>query len=417
MKEKLYQILLLSTIYFLLITGTAFAGACSGHGGVSCSAGNDSDGSVICNDGWTGSSVDYVGECSGSSSSSSTTTYDSTPEPSYEPIIDIPSTSSTSSESSYDSVVDSTTSEAISNTTKANINETTPTNTLDVVIGRFKNASAEQVCFLSTLDDVDFNNMTASEIEIKSQKLMDKAILIYNDNGFPVKNEQDMLELSESMEQLISTSPNYNKEEFGNDILNKVRELDCMDEETLNNLINPPIEQSTSSFSDVKGHKFSEAIAYVEYNSIVDGYTDNTYQPDNIINRAEFTKIIIKSIYTDPEIGLATSCFPDVTDQWFSPYVCKAKSDFIIDGYSNGYFLPANTINLAEALKIIFEAYGEELPDIEGQEWYTKYINKARLLNVFEKIDSNPSHKITRGEMAQIIYTLNSYYITIAKSK
>ncbi len=37
----------------------ATSGACSGHGGVSCSAGPDSDGSAICNDGWRNSSVRY----------------------------------------------------------------------------------------------------------------------------------------------------------------------------------------------------------------------------------------------------------------------------------------------------------------------------------------------------------------------
>ncbi len=37
----------------------ASAGACSGHGGVDCAAGPDSDGSVICMDGWKGSSVAY----------------------------------------------------------------------------------------------------------------------------------------------------------------------------------------------------------------------------------------------------------------------------------------------------------------------------------------------------------------------
>lgn len=37
----------------------ASSGACSSHDGVDCSAGPDSDGSVICNDGWRGSSVEY----------------------------------------------------------------------------------------------------------------------------------------------------------------------------------------------------------------------------------------------------------------------------------------------------------------------------------------------------------------------
>lgn len=38
---------------------SATSGACSSHGGVSCSAGSDSDGSVICKDGWRDSSVLY----------------------------------------------------------------------------------------------------------------------------------------------------------------------------------------------------------------------------------------------------------------------------------------------------------------------------------------------------------------------
>jgi len=37
----------------------ASSGACSGHGGVNCAAGSDYDGSVVCYDGWTGSSVLY----------------------------------------------------------------------------------------------------------------------------------------------------------------------------------------------------------------------------------------------------------------------------------------------------------------------------------------------------------------------
>lgn len=52
-------VLLFSLLALLPVSVFATSGACSGHGGVSCSAGRDSDGSVICNDGWRGSSVSY----------------------------------------------------------------------------------------------------------------------------------------------------------------------------------------------------------------------------------------------------------------------------------------------------------------------------------------------------------------------
>ena len=47
----------------------AASGACSGHGGVNCSSGADSDGSVICSDGWRGSRVSYSSmvKCQGNS--------------------------------------------------------------------------------------------------------------------------------------------------------------------------------------------------------------------------------------------------------------------------------------------------------------------------------------------------------------
>ena len=43
----------------------AGSGACSSHDGVNCGAGPDSDGSVICNDGWRNSSLAYSQVCGG----------------------------------------------------------------------------------------------------------------------------------------------------------------------------------------------------------------------------------------------------------------------------------------------------------------------------------------------------------------
>src|SRR5690606_993845 len=53
------------SVYFIP-SALATSGACSGHGGVDCSSSPTLYGNVICNDGWTGSSVLYssVAECS-----------------------------------------------------------------------------------------------------------------------------------------------------------------------------------------------------------------------------------------------------------------------------------------------------------------------------------------------------------------
>ena len=56
-----------------------------------------------------------------------------------------------------------------------------------------------------------------------------------------------------------------------------------------------------ANFSDLdSSHENYTAISYVESEGIVDGYSDGTYQADRTINRAEFTKIIVGSVYTLP---------------------------------------------------------------------------------------------------------------------
>ena len=72
---KILFILLVLSLIFLSKNIEAKSGCCSGHGGVNCSAGSQSNGNVICNDGWRGSSCSYseMVMCGGSSSDSNTT--------------------------------------------------------------------------------------------------------------------------------------------------------------------------------------------------------------------------------------------------------------------------------------------------------------------------------------------------------
>lgn len=60
--KKTFLLLGITTLasFLLIPSSLAKSGACSGHGGVNCSGGADSDGSVICMDGWEDSSVSYA---------------------------------------------------------------------------------------------------------------------------------------------------------------------------------------------------------------------------------------------------------------------------------------------------------------------------------------------------------------------
>lgn len=72
MNKLIFKLFFLVLFFVIVQPAFATSGCCSGHSGVSCGAGPQSNGNVICNDGWTGSSCSYSSMvmCGGSTSSS-----------------------------------------------------------------------------------------------------------------------------------------------------------------------------------------------------------------------------------------------------------------------------------------------------------------------------------------------------------
>ncbi len=175
-------------------------------------------------------------------------------------------------------------------------------------------------------------------------------------------------------------------------------------------------EVGTTGFTDVgKGYQYETAIEFVKTKGIVNGYADGTFKPEQTINRAEFTKILIEAIIDQAKINNCLNensfRFTDVgSSDWFAPYVCMAKVYAIINGYSDGSFGPGNTINYAEAAKIISNSFDLPIAGVnEGQEWFVAFTIPLENIEAVPASISGPSHKITRAEMAEIIYRLREY--------
>src|SRR5690606_12712850 len=136
------------------------------------------------------------------------------------------------------------------------------------------------------------------------------------------------------------------------------------------------------------GHLHKLAIDYVQSKGIVSGYPDGTYQPDRLLNRAEFTKIIVESRFSRLEIDncLAAegfykrSLFSDVASAvWYEKYVCVGRTNDIIGGYPDGTFRGEQTINYAEAAKIIVNSYGLRVASRDP--WFAPFLEKLTELN------------------------------------
>ncbi len=164
-------------------------------------------------------------------------------------------------------------------------------------------------------------------------------------------------------------------------------------------------------------HPNYDAIRSLFAENIVQGYPDWTFRPDQVINRAEFAKIIIGARFTADEInecidrqGRTGTILPaDVpATSWFAPYVCRAIESGIISGYPDGKFRPDRTINFAEAAKILSISFAG--PDFSqtDQQWFRPYVKALDGQHAIPPSIAAFDQSITRGEMAEMIYRLKN---------
>lgn len=183
-----------------------------------------------------------------------------------------------------------------------------------------------------------------------------------------------------------------------------------------------PLVHAEVTFSDVyPSDSLNESLDYLVENDVIEGYYDLTFRPLNLINRAEFTKMIVEGVIGEmPNADSYRDCFTDVADDWYAKYVCYAKEQGWIQGYDNSYFKPADNITRAEAVKILSEAYewelsgdtiGSDFSDNVSGEWYYDYILKAEERELFDKLSSyiSPHELISRRQMAILLYRTMKY--------
>jgi len=182
-----------------------------------------------------------------------------------------------------------------------------------------------------------------------------------------------------------------------------------------------------SEFKDMNEHWAKNYAEALYRKGIVKGRSKGIYAPDEILTRAEFTKIALNAIAEEvnPLENVENAPFHDVPlYAWYIPYVKRAKELGLINGYPDGSFKPDQPIQRAEAIKILINAFKFNLSEYEGttdgkdiykdvfmDQWYypaANFVIKNELLDGIRnrggKIISvfGPGRSITRGEMAKL---------------
>lgn len=169
-------------------------------------------------------------------------------------------------------------------------------------------------------------------------------------------------------------------------------------------------------FPDVPArHTNSKAINYLVDKGFIAGYPDGSFRPEQAVNRAEALKIFLQVAGIPTESAGAN--FGDVSDSdWFAPFVGAAVSRGIVAGYSDGSFKPGQTVNRAEALKMLLVAGGakldraasyEQFADTPATEWFAAFTGYAHLFGLVDADstgNAKPGELMTRGQIAELAY-------------
>lgn len=163
------------------------------------------------------------------------------------------------------------------------------------------------------------------------------------------------------------------------------------------------------AFSDVdSSHPNAEAIEAISEEKIIQGYEDETFKPDDTINRAEFVKILIETIEAEDVAG--SNCYPDISDQWYAPYVCYATAQGYVKGNPDGLFRPSDDINFVEAAKIMVKALDIEIGSDEettpDTKWYEEYVRSLDVYSATPTSIEDFDHPLTRAEMTEMVWRI-----------
>jgi len=169
--------------------------------------------------------------------------------------------------------------------------------------------------------------------------------------------------------------------------------------------------------TDIKGHWAQEEIEQLIAAGAIEGYPDDTFKPDNTINRAEFVTMLVKAFKVKNQ---GDNTFADTAVHWSKDYIASAVASGIITGYNSNVFGPDDLITREQMAVIIFRAAKLPLPIEEMQfadnnsislwarDALTAVINSG-IMKGYPNNTIQPQDSATRAEAVMVIVNaLNS---------
>lgn len=169
--------------------------------------------------------------------------------------------------------------------------------------------------------------------------------------------------------------------------------------------------QSQEGLTDIQGSWAVEHIRQMHGAGVIGGYPDGSFRPENLITRAEFVTMLVKSFQLEAS---STKVFTDTTGHWAQDYIAIANARQIVKGYSDTLFGPDDYITREQMAVMVAQA--AQLSNLSGaktfsdQEQISSWAREAvaaasnkGIINGYPDNSFKPKAKATRAEAVTVL--------------
>jgi hypothetical protein len=165
----------------------------------------------------------------------------------------------------------------------------------------------------------------------------------------------------------------------------------------------PDVEETAS---------YAQAVQELSALNVISGYDDGTFKPDNLVTRAEISKMIVDALAEGNEAAASSNAskFADVSNagtdgHWATGYINQGVTDGWIAGYDDNSFGPDDNVTYVQAQKMLVAAIGYETYANAKGGWPSGYKQYASSLGITSGVQgvSSDDQQLTRAQVAQMI--------------
>jgi hypothetical protein len=174
------------------------------------------------------------------------------------------------------------------------------------------------------------------------------------------------------------------------------------------------------TFTDVNTKDwFYSAVQTAKSLGLISGVGDNKFAPNQYITRAELSVIIVRAFQSTVSFEGTAKPFTDISGHWAKSYIEDVSKAQIVNGYSNNTFQPNKNATRAEALTMLHSALHKESSNLPDDSNFVGLLKDADNANTAEEFNAMNYNKLIddAGKYSEgFQYDLTIWSINLIKS-